>query len=134
MAVPTMPDSASGVSTTRDSPKSFCSPSVTRNTPPSLPTSSPMMSTLGSASRDLRRPWLIALESVSVVIAPPPPARTSPGKRRTARVRLAVHVLEDRQRLRVRHGQAGLPDAAADIRRLVVDGLEEGLAGGAGTD
>src|SRR6476660_7568824 len=61
MAVPTMPDSASGVSMTRLSPKSFCRPSVTRKTPPSLPTSSPMIRTLGSDSRARRSDSLIAL-------------------------------------------------------------------------
>src|SRR4051812_47318679 len=63
MAVPTMPDSASGVSMTRSSPKSFWSPSVTRKTPPSLPTSSPMIRTLGSLSSAVRSDALIALES-----------------------------------------------------------------------
>ena len=64
IAVPMIPDSASGVSITRSSPKSFCSPSVTRKTPPSLPTSSPMMSTLGSASMAARSPSFSALASV----------------------------------------------------------------------
>jgi hypothetical protein len=41
-----IPDSASGVSKQRSSPKVACSPSVTRNTPPSRPTSSPKISTL----------------------------------------------------------------------------------------
>ena len=36
-----------GCRSTRSSPKSFCSPSVTRKTPPSLPTSSPMIEDLG---------------------------------------------------------------------------------------
>src|SRR5215467_5935357 len=72
MAVPTIPDSASGVSTTRCSPKSFWRPSVTRNTPPSLPTSSPMIITLGSASSARRIPSLRARERVSLVIAQPP--------------------------------------------------------------
>ena len=45
VAVPTMADSASGVSSTRSSPNSACSPSVTRNTPPRVPMSSPISST-----------------------------------------------------------------------------------------
>src|SRR6478735_10581916 len=65
-AVPTMPDSASGVSRTRCSPKSFCNPSVIRKTPPSLPMSSPRMTTLSSSSIALRRPMLSALPSVTV--------------------------------------------------------------------
>src|SRR6185369_1741395 len=51
MAVPTMPFSASGVSNTRSSPNSACRPSVARNTPPALPTSSPMTITRGFSRR-----------------------------------------------------------------------------------
>src|SRR5829696_7918236 len=68
IAVPTMPDSASGESITRWSPKSFCSPSVTRKTPPSLPTSSPAITTLASASSARRKPAFRALAMVSTVI------------------------------------------------------------------
>src|SRR3954449_2361437 len=67
-ALPTMPASASGVSTTRSSPKSFCSPSVIRKTPPSLPMSSPMSTTLASSSNARRRPRLSALPMVSVSV------------------------------------------------------------------
>src|SRR5450759_2354957 len=75
-----MPDSASGVSTTPASPKSFCRPSVTRKTPPSLPTSSPMIRTLGSSSMALRRPSFSALDSVRVAIGLPPRRRRSRGR------------------------------------------------------
>src|ERR1051326_8522088 len=51
-----MPDSASGVSSTRCSPKSFCNPSVIRKTPPSLPMSSPIRMTLSSDSMAARKP------------------------------------------------------------------------------
>src|SRR6266851_5359150 len=57
---------------------------------PSVPTSSPMTSTLGSLSSALRSPSLIALDRVSVLIGPRPSSprlRTSPGRRHTARVR-----------------------------------------------
>ena len=67
-----MPDSASGVSSTRCSPKSFCSPSVTRKTPPSLPTSSPITSTFGSRSIAARRPSFNAFANVRVAISRPP--------------------------------------------------------------
>ena len=67
-AVPMMPDSASGVSNTRSSPKSFCRPSVMRKTPPSLPTSSPMTMTLGSSSSALRSPSFRALAKVTAAI------------------------------------------------------------------
>src|SRR5438874_4467899 len=42
--------SASGVSSTRSSPKRSSKPSVARNTPPFTPTSSPITTTLGSSS------------------------------------------------------------------------------------
>src|SRR3569833_4140114 len=67
-AVPRMPASASGVSTTRSSPKSFCRPSVIRKTPPSLPMSSPMSTTLASSSIARRSPRLSALPMVSVSV------------------------------------------------------------------
>src|SRR4051794_33253854 len=67
-AVPRIPASASGVSTTRPSPKSFCSPSGIRKTPPSLPMSSPMSTTLASSSIARRRPRLSALPMVSVSV------------------------------------------------------------------
>src|SRR6266540_2531240 len=47
-AVPTMADSASGVSNTRLPPNCACSPSVARKTPPSWPTSWPITTTRGS--------------------------------------------------------------------------------------
>src|SRR2546423_4342439 len=50
MAAAMMPPSAIGVSRTRCSPYFLCSPSVTRNTPPKKPTSSPRMTTRGSRS------------------------------------------------------------------------------------
>src|SRR5262245_44175348 len=49
-AVPTMADSASGVSKTRCGPKRACRPSVARKTPPSWPTSWPITTTRGSLS------------------------------------------------------------------------------------
>ena len=67
-AVPTMPLSASGESMTRSSPKSFCSPSVTRKTPPSLPMSSPISTTRSSSSSARRSPRLSARASVTVSV------------------------------------------------------------------
>src|SRR6185437_1516700 len=77
-----IPDSASGVSVTRASPKSFCSPSVIRKTPPRRPTSSPRMITLGSASMALRSPVLraLAIVSVSAMVLTARPAGTDRGK------------------------------------------------------
>ncbi|SQD94526.1 hypothetical protein FMEAI12_2620003 [Parafrankia sp. Ea1.12] len=66
MAVPTMADSASGVSMTRSSPNRACRPSVIRKTPPSLPTSSPMITTFGSAAMAESRPVFSAFARVRV--------------------------------------------------------------------
>src|SRR5262245_51348319 len=52
--VPTIAASASGLSMTRRLPKVRCRSSVTRNTPPSTPTSSPITSTSGSRSISCR--------------------------------------------------------------------------------
>src|SRR5688572_17677120 len=50
IAAATIPPSAIGVSITRLSPYLRCSPSVTRNTPPKKPTSSPRTTTEGSCA------------------------------------------------------------------------------------
>ena len=84
LAIATMPFSAIGVSNTRCLPYFFCRPSVTRNTPPKKPTSSPMTTILSSrsnmtwwallsawimfiaatcASPPARRPWPVAAPS-----------------------------------------------------------------------
>src|SRR6478752_3231056 len=108
-----MPDSASGVSMTRLSPKSFCRPSVTRKTPPSLPTSSPMTTTFGSAPRARRSDSLIALARAifSAMSLTPVFVRERGlvgGELRPLlvhqRVAVRVHVLEDGEVVRVRHG------------------------------
>jgi hypothetical protein len=49
MAVPMMPDSASGVSITRIGPNSSMKPSVTLKAPPNTPMSSPITNTRSSA-------------------------------------------------------------------------------------
>lgn len=56
---------------TRWSPKSFCSPSVMRKTPPSAPMSFPNSTTLGSSSTALRSPRLMAAARVVVVFSAP---------------------------------------------------------------
>src|SRR5438445_2777224 len=72
-----MADSARGVSKTRSSPNSFWSPSVTRNTPPFRPTSSPrtrVRESSRSASRNARlRAWT-RLTSAILGPARPQPA------------------------------------------------------------
>src|SRR5262245_7986595 len=66
---PAIPDSARGVSNTRRSPNSSCSPSVTRNTPPSFPTSSPNTSVRSSSASDRRSASLSAFAMVTSGIA-----------------------------------------------------------------
>src|SRR6266404_1104168 len=65
MAVPMMPDSARGVSTTRSAPKRAWRPSVTRKTPPFLPMSSPRRMTRSSAASSWARARLMAWTRVS---------------------------------------------------------------------
>src|ERR1051325_7398207 len=48
-AMPAIRPSASGVSATRSAPKRCCRPAVARNTPPLMPTSSPMTTTRASS-------------------------------------------------------------------------------------
>src|SRR5580700_2402122 len=60
MATPTISDSASGLSSTRASPNSFCKPSVTPKTPPLAPTSSPRIITRSSRCISSRMPSRIA--------------------------------------------------------------------------
>src|SRR4029450_1051220 len=126
-----MPASASGVSMTRSSPKSFCSPSVTRNTPPSLPTSSPMIRTLGSASIALRIPMLRPLARVICAISGLLRVleRIQVGaERRTLLVDewmgFGVHVLEHRQRCRVGHLHAALTQLRGELVALRLALLE----------
>ena len=77
IAVPTRPDSASGLSITRCSPNSACSPSVTRKTPPSLPMSSPISTTWSSAAIAARMPAVSAFASAIDSVMPHLP-RTRP--------------------------------------------------------
>src|ERR671921_562001 len=128
-----MPDSASGESMTRSSPKSFCSPSVMRKTPPSLPTSSPMSRTLGSSSIALRRPMLRPLASVifwvSAMSVRPlealEVAREAVTLGRELLGHLAVDVVEDAQRLRVGQRLAALAEPVAQVVGLLLQAGEE---------
>src|SRR5665648_137132 len=134
MAVPTMPDSASGASMIRSSPKSFCRFSVTRNTPPSLPMSSPMMTTLGSRSMARRRPALMALPIVifdmSVFSLEARGVRSEPGALGVdQRMLLDIDVVKHRQRLRVGHRPAALANLRRQLVGLHLDSLEERRVG-----
>ena len=72
-AVPMMPLSARGVSITRSSPNRACRPSVTRNTPPRRPMSSPISRTFGSSRIAAASPAFRALAIVSTAMSVPPP-------------------------------------------------------------
>src|SRR4051794_231098 len=137
-AVPRMPASASGVSTTRSSPKSFCRPSVIRKTPPSRPMSSPMSTTLASSSMARRRPRLSALPMVSVsvlisVVALPVETGVV-GHELLALLRepgnlLGVDGVEHRRRRRVGHVDRARPDPGGELVGLAVDAVEEVVVG-----
>ena len=72
-AIPAMAISARGVSTTLSAPKRSRRPSVTRKTPPSIPTSSPRTTTEGSLSISPLRAWLRADTMFRTAITSPPP-------------------------------------------------------------
>src|ERR1700709_2322838 len=140
-----MPDSPSGASITRSSPKSFCRPSVIRKTPPSLPTSRPITSTLGSASIRLRRAGVSAAAMLMVLM---PILRSGPCQRSSVTCLfegvqvvgvagpllgqlvglLGIDVVERRQRTGILQRSAGLADALGQRLGLGVEGVEEVLA------
>ncbi|COS68514.1 Uncharacterised protein [Streptococcus pneumoniae] len=60
IAVPTIFDSANGVSMTRSLPYLLCNPKVAPNTPPFLPTSSPRIKVFWSFSIAKSCAWRIA--------------------------------------------------------------------------
>src|SRR5687767_4165734 len=73
IAVPMIPPSASGVSITRFSPNSSKRPCVTRKTPPTLPTSSPRITTRSSLRISCLSALLIActrfISPISVTVS-----------------------------------------------------------------
>src|SRR6187431_1016273 len=117
-AVPRIPASASGVSTQRSAPNRSCNPAVARNTPPSLPTSSPMTMTESSRSISTWRASLTASTSRRSATEDPPqlvPFREE--RRRWIGVRVLEHERRVRGRLRL-----GLGDALAhELERLLPD-------------
>src|SRR6185503_81526 len=125
-----MPDSASGESMTRSSPKSFWRPSVIRKTPPSLPTSSPMTRTLGSSSMALRRPMFRPLASVIFVISVSSLERVEVRREACALLlelgrHLGVHVVEDAERRRVGELLHAGAQPGAQVVGLARDRVEE---------
>src|SRR5690606_874056 len=137
-AVPTMPDSAGGVSMTRLAPNSSRRPSVMRNTPPSVPMSSPISTTLSSSRIACRRPALRALPNVICVISGLREGREVGGVlvalALESGVRFGVHPIEDGHRGPGRHAEAGGAHLARHLvglllhRREVVLGQLPGRA------
>src|SRR5262245_39638704 len=129
-----MPDSASGESMTRSSPKSFWRPSVIRKTPPSLPTSSPMTRTLGSFSMALRRPMFRPLARVILVLSVGSLERVEVGREPVALLLelgrdLGVHMVEDAQRRGVGERLYAGTEPGAEVISLGRDVVEEVLVG-----
>src|SRR5262245_46181543 len=123
-AEPTMPFSLSGVSITRCSPNSSCSPAVTRNTPPTLPTSSPSTTTRLSRRISTRSASLMACTMFicGIVFSPSVPvslcARRAPQRRALLDQmpgELGVDVVEKRVDARLR-GLLGGGDRSTDLR------------------
>src|SRR5690606_11659096 len=127
-----MPDSASGVSMTRLAPNSSRSPSVMRNTPPSVPMSSPISTTLSSSRMACRRPALRAFPRVSCVISHLLEGREVRGVlvalALQTRVRLRVDAVEHGHRRTGGHAQARRAHLARHLIGLLLHGCEVLLA------
>src|SRR5437588_2618223 len=128
MATPTIPDSASGVSSTRSSPNSSRKPAVTRNTPPRAPTSSPSTRTRSSSRISSHSvSWIVWTRFFSVIVRSGGPLADrgrscAPRGELPPRTPLRVQVQERRLRLRV--GRAPCPvDRLVDLRLQLGAGL-----------
>src|SRR4051794_13211984 len=111
-AAPSMPASASGVSTQRSGPNRSRSPAVARNTPPARPTSSPITSTLSSRSSSTWNASLIASTMESSATENPFQLRQV---RRERRGRIRERVLEQQRRIGSRLGLGGSDALAQQI-------------------
>src|SRR5581483_8083103 len=111
----------------------FCSPSVIRKTPPSLPMSSPMSTTFGSSSRARRNPRLSALPMVrvsrSAMSVRPLEGRQVTGEAFPLGVDdrrpVGVGVVEEGQRLGLGHREYPLPQVYRLHPALLLDLGEE---------
>ena len=128
-----MTASASGMSTTRSSPKRSCRPSVARKTPPLTPTSWP--STITRSSRSSASPSVERIASIIVISAisrPPAPPRGALGVQAPGRPR--VDVVEERlgagRRARLRLGEGGVDLGAQLLHQLLLGGLVDQPLGG----
>src|SRR5215469_12898425 len=131
-AVAAMVASASGVLKTRSAPTSSCRPSVIRNTPPSLPTSSPKISTrlsLSSASCSAR---LSALPRVIVSILFVRSLRCKLRHKvrfllQESRRRIGKYQIEDSGRVRDQLAQESPAHVQRPLFSLLADRLPEGI-------
>src|SRR2546423_7864557 len=114
-APPSIPASASGVSTQRSGPKRSRSPAVARKTPPARPTSSPMTSTESSRSSSTWSASLIASTIESSATDDPPQLFEVGAKRRRW---VDERVLEEERRVGRRLGLRLGDPAPHELQRL----------------
>src|SRR5689334_17412306 len=122
IAMPAIRPSARGVSATRSAPKRLCRPAVARNTPPLMPTSSPMTTTRLSSSIARASARLTASTSVMLDIALGLVGKLGRLRRVLAR-QARVEVLEHLLRARRRRIEVGLHDLVHLRRRLARERL-----------
>src|SRR5919205_2376674 len=118
-AAPSIPASASGVSTQRSAPKRSRSPAVARKTPPARPTSSPITMTESSRASSTWNASLIASTMLSSATPEDPPQLLQIGPERGRRidVRVLEQQLDVGRWLRLR----GRDPLAHQLRRLLAD-------------
>src|SRR5438128_2502073 len=125
---PAMPASASGVSKTRSDPNSSWRPSVTRNTPPSLATSSPNSSIRSSSASESRSAWFSAFTIVTsgtAVLSPgEPEGRVALPLQVLGKVALEDPLEELLRRPRL-GGDHAIPHPAAELLRRRLHVVEE---------
>src|SRR5262245_43406862 len=130
-ASPLISSSASGVSSTRSGPKRFCRPTVARNTPPFMPTSSPNTTPSGSSCSARASARLTASTRVISGIRPAPRKLAALGGVDLGQ--LGIEMLEHRLRGARGRGQVarngGIDALLAVARELFLLRLAPGLLG-----
>src|SRR5918996_253322 len=133
--MPTIPDSASGVSNTRSSPNSACSLSVIRNTPPSVPTSSPKISTRSSSASARRsaplRACAIVTSATGALLLAFERRHDLVALTRQVRRKLGERPLEDLPGVPGRRFHDSGADLRGELAGVVLDLLHEGVVDGA---
>src|SRR4051794_18826091 len=126
IAVPMMPDSASGVSITRSGPNSSMKPSGTLKAPPKTPMSSPLTRTRASLRISSRMPAETARREVSGAMSRPR-REAAPRRVAVAEHDLVAALVEDAvgRRVRVghRHGEGLLRPGLDRLADLGADGV-----------